>query len=279
MDIWAHTMVKNESRWLWYSVTSVADYVDKILLWDTGSTDGTLEICKALSEKYGNKIIFKQRPQESTAEFTDVRQEMLNETKSDWFLMVDGDEIWWKESIEKLTSEIRQKGKSTESIYVPTLNLVGDIYHYQDQSSGRYRFGEKVGHYNLRAINRNIPGIHSYGAHGVWGWVDRDGKMIQDRGSNKVVFVDAPYLHATFIPRGKNLSFDKEVVKRSKKLKYEIGRNFPLDFFYPESFFEEKPSFVQSPWQTMSESFKTRALIETPLRKIKRRFWKGPAGY
>ena len=58
--LWAHTMVKNEARWLWYSVNSVIDHVDKLLLWDTGSTDGSIEIEKELVRKYPNKIVFKQ---------------------------------------------------------------------------------------------------------------------------------------------------------------------------------------------------------------------------
>lgn len=53
----AHTIIKNESRWLWYSATSVIDYVDKILLWDTGSTDGSLEIEKELKKGGPRRLI------------------------------------------------------------------------------------------------------------------------------------------------------------------------------------------------------------------------------
>ena len=48
MKIWAHTLVMNEDRFIWYAVMSVIDYVDKILIFDTGSTDGTVRIIKGI---------------------------------------------------------------------------------------------------------------------------------------------------------------------------------------------------------------------------------------
>lgn len=274
MEVWAHTLVKDEARWLWYSVSSVIDHVDKILLWDTGSTDGSIEIEKALEKKYPEKISLRQRKQVTAEDFTLVRQEMLEATKSDWFLMLDGDEIWFDDSIKKVVKAIKRGEKGIESIVVPTINLVGDIFHFQEKSAGRYKFGNMRGHYNLRAVDRGISGLHSQGVHGVWGWADIDNKMIQDRNTFK--FIDAPYLHATNLRRSDS---DKDVIKRGKKFRFELGENFPKDFYYPEVFFKDRPSNIASPWNTMSPSFKFRAFFETPLRKIKREIWKGKAGY
>ena len=50
MSVWVHTLVKNEERYIWYSVMSVIDYIDKILIWDTGSTDKTVDIIKEILE-------------------------------------------------------------------------------------------------------------------------------------------------------------------------------------------------------------------------------------
>ena len=276
--IYAHTLVKNEEKWLWYSVTSVVPYVDKVLLWDTGSTDRSLEIEKELAKKYPDKIIFKSRPQKTAEEFTMVRQEMLNETKGDFILMLDADEVWYRESIKKVIDLINKEGKNLESIVVPTINMVGDMFHKQEDKAGRYKLAGRVGHLNLRALRRDIPGLHSQGRHGVWGWVDEDGKMIQERGQDKIKFIDAPYIHTTFLQRGGE-GKDKNVIKRGKKLKYEIGEALPLDFYYPEAFFEDRPVFVKEPWNAMTRSFKFRAFFETPLRKLKRRIWWGRAGY
>lgn len=276
MQIWAHTLFKNEERWLWYSVTSIIDRVDKVLLWDTGSSDRSWEIAKLLKEKYKEKIDLKKYGETTPETFPIARQKMLDETNADWFIVVDADEIWWNSDIKQLTDEIRNADSKTEAIVVRNINLVGDIYHHFGNEASSYTFGKLKGSYALRAIKRNIKGLCSEGRHGMWGWSDGE-KQIQDRDTFK--FVDVTYLHTTFLPRGENRISDTLVPKRAKKLKYEIGTEFSVDFFYPESFFKEKPNFIISPWEKMSNLYKVRAFIETPLKKIKRRFRNEKVGY
>lgn len=275
----AHCLVKNEAKFVWYSVMSVINHVDQVLLWDTGSTGGTLEIIKEVKKSYGDKIDFKQVGNVSSTEFTEVRQEMLDKTQTDWFIVVDGDEIWWEDSIREVVKVISNSGDKIESIVVPTYNLVGDIFHYQEEAAGGYSLAGRHGHLSLRGVNRKIPGLKSFGEHGVWGWVDEEGRMIQDRGEDKIVFVNAPYLHATHLPRAVNREEEFNVPKRAQKLKYEIGIPFPKDFYYPEVFFRSRPLVVPSVWEKMTIGFRNRAFLETPLRKIKRRLVPSKVGY
>jgi glycosyltransferase involved in cell wall biosynthesis len=279
MKIWAHTLVKNEAKWLWYAVTSVVDYLDKILLWDTGSTDGTLEVIEDLCSRYGSKIDFREYGPVDAETYTVARKEMLEQTESDWFLMLDGDEIWFEDSIQKVISEVKTNGNKLESVIVPTINLVGDIFHYQEASAGKYKIAGKEGHLSLKAINMRIPGLQIIGPHGQMGWADGERKMIQDRDPKKIKYLDAPFFHTTHLQRSGIKEKDAEVVKRKMKLKHEIGIEFPKDYMFPEAFFVPRPDFILSPWQVMSPEFKLRASIETPLRKVKRRIWRGGVGY
>jgi glycosyltransferase involved in cell wall biosynthesis len=277
MKISAHMMVKNEVRFVWYAAMSVLPYVDELKIWDTGSTDNTWEIATFLKAKYSDKILLEKMTSDDFNEES-IRQQILDQTPADWFIVLDADEIWWEDSIKKVVDLIQKRGDELESIVVPTILPVGDMFHRQEEKAGRYKLSGKVGHYNLRAVNRKIPGLHSSGKHGVWGWVDGDGKMIQDRDPAKIGYIDAPYLHVTHLQRAGN-GKDSDVIKRKMKLKYEIGEPFPKDFYYPEVFFRDRPEIIESPWGVMSKSFKFRAFFETPLRKIKRRLWYGKAGY
>lgn len=279
MKIAAHILIKNEARFVWYAVASVINHVDRILLWDTGSTDGTIEICKELKKTYGEKIDFKSLGEVDINSFSQVRQKMLDETGEDWFLMVDGDEVWWDENIEKLIKFIKEEGINWESIVVPTINLIGDIFHYQEEQAGLYKLAGRKGNLALRAVNTNIPGLHSEKPHGTWGWADEKGRQVQDREQRKMKFLDLPYLHATFLERAGERSADFKVPKRAKKLKHELGEKFPLDFYYPEVFFKDRPSVVSCVWKKMDTKFYLRSLAETPLRKVKRRLWKAKVGY
>lgn len=280
MTIAAHVMVKNEYQFLWYSVMSVIYHIDKVYLWDTGSSDGTLEVIEELlkTDIGKEKIAFKSLSKESFSEEA-VRQEMLDETHEDWFIVVDGDEIWWEDSINQVTSWIRKHGSKYESIIVPTVNVVGDMFHFQEESAGNYHLGGKIGHYNLRAINRTIPGLSSKGVHGVWGWVDNLGRQIQDRSLKKIKYLEAPYLHCTFLERAYTRHEDGQVLKRKQKLKHEIGLSFPKDYYYPEVIFRKRPDIVPSVWKNMNAYFIARSMIETPLRKFKRRYLPKKTGY
>ena len=277
----AHCLVKNEARYVWFSVMSVIKYVDRVLLWDTGSTDNTIEIIEEIlkTPEGREKVEFKKCDPVTPETFTKVRQEMLDATNTDWFLMVDGDEAWFDDSIKKVVDTIQEKGDKLESIVVPTINLIGDIYHYQEEAGGNYELAGKRGHFNLRGVNRKIPGLKSFGPHGKWGWADSTGKMIEKRAARKIAFVDAPYLHATHLQRSGEFKKEGDVPKRKMKLKYELGIPFPKDYFYPEVLFRDKPDSVPSPWVKMTPEFKRRAAIETPLKKLKRRIFKSGVGY
>lgn len=291
----AHVLVKNEARFIWYSIMSVLPHVNRVRLWDMGSTDGTRAIINQIINHplskgkvfYSDRIVteFKEDRQrqemldEDSEHFGRETDKLRNLRVADWIIVVDGDEIWWDESIKKLVKLIREEGDNLESIVVPVILPIGDMFHFQEKEAGRYKFGKRHGHYALRAFSRHIPGISSHKPHGQWGWTDAEGKMIQDRDPKKIGFIEAPYIHVTHLPRAGSSSEDETVLKRKMKLKHEIGIPFPKDFFYPEVFFRSRPSIVASPWQKMSFSFRLLSFIQTPFRKIKRRLFKGKTGY
>lgn len=269
--IWAHTLVKNEERYLWYAVMSVVDHVDKILLWDTGSSDKTLKIIEEIKKAKGDKIDFRECGAVDPVEFTKVRQKMLDETKSDWFLIVDGDEVWWKDSIRLVVETIQKEGETLETIISPYYNIIGDIYHYQEEAGGGYHIDDRFGHINIRAVNRRIPGLHLEKPHGQQGFYDKEGVLIQERLPKYRKFLDASYLHFTNMRRSFSAGEDQNVPKRKIKFKYELGIPFPAGFKHPEVFYKNSPDIVSSPWQKMSGKYLLRAGAETVLKKIKRR--------
>jgi glycosyltransferase involved in cell wall biosynthesis len=254
--------------------------VDKILIWDTGSDDLTVEIIKEIIKKYPNKVMFKQVGKVDPEGYTKAKQEMLNETNSDWIIIVDGDEVWWEESIRKVAETIQKEGSSLETIVNHFSNVIGDIYHYQEEMAGRYEIDGRRGHLQIRATNRRIPGLHMAKPHGQQGMFDENGRLIQERPRKKRKHINEfAYLHFTHVTRSFSKAQDFLVPKRAIKLKHEIGKSFPLDFYYPEAFFRERPPIIPSPWEKMSPRFLLKAQALTLPRKVKRRVVKGPSGY
>ena len=271
MTVWAHTLVRNEEKYIWFSIMSVIDYVDKVMVWDTGSDDKTPEIIRGISREYPKKIVHKKVGKVSSEGLTKASQEMIKETESDWILLLDGDEVWWNESINYATRLVRKKNNLIEAIVQPYFNLIGDIFHHQDEKAGKYNIDGRTGHLTIRLCSKNIPGLHFAKEHGQRGLFDKDGVLIQERSQDKRIYVDRPYLHFTNLQRSSSRQKDAIVPKRAFKYKYELGKSFPLDFYYPEVFFIPRPDFVPSPWIKRSNEYVLRASFLTIPKKLKRK--------
>lgn len=262
MKIWANTIVNNEESFIWFAIMSVVDHIDKILVWDTGSTDKTVEIVKAIQKIKGDKVILKEVGIVDKNRFPKMRQAMLEQSKCDWVLILDGDEIWWEKSIKSLVNLINKKGNQIEGIVVPFFVPVGDIYHFQEEVAGQYQLLGKKGHLSLRAFSKSIPGLHVNLPYGKESFLDNDNIVIQERKG--IIFLDAPYMHTTHLKRSSKL-------RSYNKIKYELGNHPPKDFKYPEVLTASFPDIISSPWIKISGVKLLAAQILTPLRKAKRR--------
>lgn len=77
-------IVKDEADQIEACLGSVHSVVDEIIVVDTGSTDGTQELCR----KYGAKVI--EAPWENS--FSKARNIGLKEARGEWVLWLDADE-------------------------------------------------------------------------------------------------------------------------------------------------------------------------------------------
>ena len=154
----AHIMVRNEP-FVWYAVQSVYQYVDEILLWDTGSTDAhTLaDITLLVREDFDQKIRFKSvsidvdetgwsegRVAEYQAKGRGkhtkgiVRQEMIEATRTEWFLIVDGDEVHYRSGIARI-AELIHKGRPKNLLCgaIPLIWFCEPTVFFRQSWSGR----------------------------------------------------------------------------------------------------------------------------------------------
>jgi len=262
MKIWVNCIVHNEENFIWFAAMSVIDFVDKILIWDTGSTDKTVEIIKEIKKEKDDKVEFKEVGTVDKYEFTKMRQAQLTQSDCDWIIILDGDEIWWENSIKKVTDKIRKDGERIDGIVVPTVVPVGDIYHMQEEKAGKYNLLGKKGHYNLRAFSRKIPGLHVVFPYGTESYLNGNGELVQEMKNN--TFLDAPYLHVTHLKRS-------HLKRRFEKYKYELGKQVSKNFRFPEVLYQKYSRIVSSPWSRISGFNLVIARFLTPFRKIKRR--------
>ncbi len=108
-------MVKNEEELLGNCLKSVRDWVDEIIVIDTGSTDKTVEI----AQSFGARVF--HQPWEGS--FSKHRNYSMEQATSDWLLIIDADEEMYEEDIPDLLPFLEDPRVKAVSLNV--LNVYG----------------------------------------------------------------------------------------------------------------------------------------------------------
>jgi len=133
-------IVKNEEAFLEKCLNSVKDYVDEIVIVDTGSTDNTVEI----AQQFTDKVFF--HPWENS--FSKARNQALSYVTCDWVFSIDADE----ELIDGCGLRLRQ-----------LVNEAGNVDSFYVNIISTYDKGRKRARHNLERLYRNNGIIHYEG--------------------------------------------------------------------------------------------------------------------
>lgn len=196
--ITAHCIVKNEENFIQYAVKSVIDFVDRVIIFDTGSRDATISIIERLRQEYPTKIIFEQKGECDKKRHTELRQEMIEKTTTDWFMILDGDEVWTQTGIKEVLDYINKDSNiEIECLIAPFHLCVGDIEH-EYKKEGTFNILGKAGHFSLRVIKKT-KNVHWQGDY------NDDTLVFEDKGSvfreENTIFLKNKYWHLTHLRR------------------------------------------------------------------------------
>lgn len=112
-------IVKDEEDSLQRCLGSVSDFVDEMIIVDTGSTDKTVEIAKS----FGAKIYYF----EWNDNFADARNYSLSKATKDWILVMDADDEFEKEDKWKLLNITDNKITGANAYCGRTLCYSGEV--------------------------------------------------------------------------------------------------------------------------------------------------------
>lgn len=165
MTIGAAIIAKNESDNIFRLLSYISDFVDQIVVVDTGSTDNTPKQCL----KFGAELYYKIW----NNNFSEIRNFALEHMRTDWIIALDCDEIIEKEQFDNIYSLINEP--QTGGINVKILNHLGNgtksVHHYtrifknhqKIKYSGRIheQIRPSIENLDLNIINSNIEIIHN----------------------------------------------------------------------------------------------------------------------
>ncbi len=139
-NVTMNMMVKNEERYIRQTLRSTLPHVQAAIIVDTGSDDKTYEYAEEICAEFQGEVdisLYKQviakdsrlwDGNHSNQELTNLRNQMLSETKTDWVWQVDGDEIYTPEAIQNLTNIIPLMGGEYIGVMVPIKWCVDDEF-------------------------------------------------------------------------------------------------------------------------------------------------------
>ncbi|MDZ4722880.1 MAG: tetratricopeptide repeat protein [candidate division Zixibacteria bacterium] len=138
VTISACMIVKDEAELLADCLNSIREWVDEIIVVDTGSTDETVSI----SESFGAKVFH----QEWEGNFSKHRNYSLEQATNEWVFIIDADERVVQDDVPKLVSLLQETQHSVISINVynvygkneETVNFLPSIRLFRRKLNLRY---------------------------------------------------------------------------------------------------------------------------------------------
>lgn len=114
MQIEAYIIAWNEADTIAFTIKHYQSFCTRIILFDNYSTDQTSDIARSL----GCEVMqFGQQGQLSDKAYLKVKNNAWKESKADWVIVVDSDEILWHENISKILHDARFYGHTIFKTY------------------------------------------------------------------------------------------------------------------------------------------------------------------
>jgi glycosyltransferase involved in cell wall biosynthesis len=136
-----HMMVRNEFPTVVFALLSALPGAAKAIVVDTGSTDGTRDYLLRIQKMHPEKVELHfrdnipdscgwsfQRYNPPNRELTLIRQWMVRQTKTEYFWIVDGDEVYRDVTVRQIVEYLDHWPEGKSVIYIPLLWFSRDIH-------------------------------------------------------------------------------------------------------------------------------------------------------
>jgi glycosyltransferase involved in cell wall biosynthesis len=123
-DITVHCLVRNEEYFVAPALRSVLPLARRVLVYDTGSTDATLDEIAAIGSE---RIEVVRKSDASPRRLTEYRNEMIEQTTTEWFWLVDGDEIYPARALPRLAAELARVPAGIHRIVIARRHFVHSL--------------------------------------------------------------------------------------------------------------------------------------------------------
>lgn len=119
-----HCRVRNEEYFVRAAIESLLPAADHVLVYDTGSTDRTLDEIAAIGSP---KIELVQRPAGDARVLARYRNEMIDRTQTEWYMILDGDEIYPSLAAASIREQLDRAPEHIHRIVVSRMHFIENL--------------------------------------------------------------------------------------------------------------------------------------------------------
>ncbi|MEW4241132.1 glycosyltransferase [Priestia megaterium] len=203
-------IVKNEEKVLRRCLDSVKEYVDEIIIVDTGSEDSTRSIAREFT-----KNIFEYQ---WTSSFSDARNFAASKAKGEWILVLDADEYVDSYNLKNAIAEIRKNENKFDIYAVNIINFAGE-------------YGESIAQHKHVRIYKNNNTIEFF--RSIHEQLRKKNNKVVNIGLSKLMIYHSGYLTKTVQDKDKTnrnkLLIDKEMQKKNNAFDFfNLGNEYKI---------------------------------------------------
>lgn len=127
-------LVSNDDYWLPYALKAVEHKFSRYVIYDVGSKDRTLEVIEAFEEdhKENHDLYIRRLPMVPKNVQGAFRNSMIAEARSEWYLILDGDEVYSEKGVQAIQDayyELQREYELNGKIYgvVRRVEILDDL--------------------------------------------------------------------------------------------------------------------------------------------------------
>jgi glycosyltransferase involved in cell wall biosynthesis len=145
-------LVSNDCYWLPYVLWAAKDFFSEFIIYDVGSTDGTLDVIDRFEKIKGGPILIEKMPMVPPKAQLAYRNAPIAELITDYYLILDGDEVWPESSFLKLKEEMPG--------FIASEKLYGVVKRIEVSEDLNSRYSDLRGHHRLYHRSCTWTGKH-----------------------------------------------------------------------------------------------------------------------
>ena len=212
-------LTMNDEFWLPYVLASVQGRFDRYVIYDVGSEDMTWEVIQSFveAEKAAAEIFYRKLPYCAPEIQGIFRNSMIAEARSDWYFILDGDEIYNPEALDALADEM----ENMKHQYEENGKTYGIVRRVEVMTDMKSAYGQNLDLKHHRVYHKDMIFV---GPH------PGEAPLVEQKKKNEHWFSkDVICYHFHNCNRSRLDEMVPKRIARRKKATYHRGEATPID--------------------------------------------------